>query len=581
MSTGSRAKSRVAPLKHGIRHAMTLSNWLGILFALGITCFLLMLTWSCLSPTVTGEVKFAAALLTRWFKKQAQWFTPTPDLSHEWPQRFRDHADGANRSGKALRDAALLRKGLEKEPQNGRYWYYLGQSLKDAGQPEDAIPAFVNAVRHSSWDEERWNAQQHIAHCYDDLGDEPRFIHEMLIAYEMRPSRAEALYDLAKHFRTKGKNHTSLLFSEPGLLKPLPTDRLFVNAYPYKVGFKEEYAICGFYDETRRGLARKYNDELSLSLVGEGSTRFCARANTFYYLEKLSDLCPNTRMEKIDFTPPEGYVGMNPSMSQDGDLSVRCVNYTISEWGSYEIRNSEDGSINRENPIHTRNFILPKDTKEWVEVAFQDYKPEFDLVRGAEDMRIFRWGKALWSISNFRDRNPEGRCEQHLARIDTTRGTADYLGKVEPQDFPRAYAEKNWMPWVKRGQLRFVHRLGTILDQAGHTVFQAKNIVLDVQRLSGGGGLVDLGDGKWLAIIHEAQLLPGQNLRYYYHRFVTINDDGAPLALSRPFVFHDKQIEFAAGLAIVDGKVLVSYGVRDCEPWLASLHLDEVKRLFI
>jgi len=530
---------------------------------------------------VYTNARLVSRLATGLYRGVTHEYLDVPSVGCIHGARFHDHADGANRSGKALRDAALLRKGLETEPQNGRYWYYLGQSLKDAGQSEEAIPAFYNAVRHSNWDEEKWNAQINLAHCFEDVGDLGKFYIEMFKAYEMRPSRAEALYDLAKHFRIKGQNNTALVFAELGLTKPLPGDRLFVNSYPYRVGFKEEFAICGFYDESRRPRARAYNDELSLSNEGEGMTRLGARQNMFFYLEKLTDLCPNTRMEKIEFTPPEGYVGMNPSMSQDGDLSVRCVNYTISDWGSYEIRNSEDGSINRENPIHTRNFILPKDTKEWVEVAFQDYKPEFDLVRGAEDMRIFRWGKALWSISNFRDRNPEGRCEQHLARIDTTRGTADYLGKVEPQDFPRAYAEKNWMPWVKRGQLRFVHRLGTILDQAGHTVFQAKNIVLDVQRLSGGGGLVDLGDGKWLAIIHEAQLLPGQNLRYYYHRFVTINDDGAPLALSRPFVFHDKQIEFAAGLAIVDGKVLVSYGVRDCEPWLASLHLDEVKRLFI
>lgn len=494
---------------------------------------------------------------------------------------FVDHADGANRSGKALRDAALLRKGLETEPQNGRYWYYLGQSLKDAGQSAEAIPAFVNAVRHSTWDEEKWNAQLNLAHCYDDIGDEPRFIREMFTAYEMRPSRAETLYDLAKHFRVKGQNHSSLIFSEMGLTKPPSNDRLFVNSYPYRVGFKEEFAICGFYDESRRERARVFNDELSLSNAGEGITRLGARQNMFFYLEKLTDLCPNTRMEKIDFTPPEGYVAMNPSLSQIGDLSVRCVNYTISEWGSYEIRNSADGSINQENPIHTRNFILPKGTREWIEVAFQSYKPEFDLVRGAEDMRIFRWNKALWSLSNFRDRNPEGRCEQYLARIDTTRGTADYLGKVEPQDFPRSYAEKNWMPWVNRGDLRLVHRLGTVLDRAGHTVFNVTGIALDVQRLSGGGGLVDLGDGKWLAVVHEAQHLPGQaQKRYYYHRFATIADNGAPLAVSRPFVFHDKQIEFAAGLALVEGKLLVSYGVRDCEPWLATLHLDEVKRLF-
>jgi hypothetical protein len=247
--------------------------------------------------------------------------------------------------------------------------------------------------------------------------------------------------------------------------------------------------------------------------------------------------------------------------------------------GSVEVQGAP---VTRDNPIHTRNFILPKGTKEWIEVAFQDYEKKFDLVVGAEDMRIFRWKEALWSLSNFRDRNPEGRCEQHLARINTTGGTADYLGKVEPQAFPPSYAEKNWMPWVRRGELRLVHRLGTVLDQAGYTIFQSKNLLLDVQRLSGGGGLVDMGDGRWLAILHEAQTLPGQqHLRYYYHRFATISDEGAPIAISRPFVFHDKQIEFAAGLALVNGKLLVSYGVRDCEPWLASLYLDEVKRLFV
>ena len=332
---------------------------------------------------VYTNARLVSRLATGLYRGVTHEYLDVPSAGCIRGARFRDHADGANRSGKALRDAALLRKGLEKEPQNGRYWYYLGQSLKDAGQSAEAIPAFVNAVRHSNWDEERWNAQHHLAHCYNDLGDEARFLKEMLVAYEMRPSRAEALYDLAKHFREKGKNHTSLLFSEPGLLMSRPGDRLFVNEYPYKVGFKEEYAICGFYDSSRRGLARKYNDELSLSLVGEGSTRFCARQNMYFYLEKLTDLCPNTKLEKIEFTPPDGYVGMNPSMSQIGDLSVRCVNYTISEWGSYEIRNSVDGSINRENPIHTRNFILPKGTKDWIEVAFQHYKPEYDLVCGA------------------------------------------------------------------------------------------------------------------------------------------------------------------------------------------------------
>ena len=39
-----------------------------------------------------------------------------------------DHACGANRVGKAERDAALLCKGLEAEPDNARYVFYLAQS---------------------------------------------------------------------------------------------------------------------------------------------------------------------------------------------------------------------------------------------------------------------------------------------------------------------------------------------------------------------------------------------------------------------------------------------------------------------
>jgi len=38
-------------------------------------------------------------------------------------------------------------------------------------------------------------------------------------------------------------------------------------------------------------------------------------------------------------------------------------------------------------------------------------------------------------------------------------------------------------------------------------------------------------------------------------------------------VFHDRQIEFAAGMAYfsVTRRLMISYGVRDCEAWLAEM----------
>jgi hypothetical protein len=64
---------------------------------------------------------------------------------------------------------------------------------------------------------------------------------------------------------------------------------------------------------------------------------------------------------------------------------------------------------------------------------------------------------------------------------------------------------------------------------------------------------------------------------------------GAGIRLSPPFVFHDKQIEFAAGLAYFpdeyvdhepdgEGLLMASFGVMDREAWVCVLDLQEVLR---
>jgi hypothetical protein len=46
---------------------------------------------------------------------------------------YKDHASGSNRVDKFERDIKLLREGLEQEPENHRYWFYLAQSYKGRG----------------------------------------------------------------------------------------------------------------------------------------------------------------------------------------------------------------------------------------------------------------------------------------------------------------------------------------------------------------------------------------------------------------------------------------------------------------
>jgi glycosyltransferase involved in cell wall biosynthesis len=71
---------------------------------------------------------------------------------------FYDHCDGGNRPGKFARDIALLEEGLLKEPNNARYWYYLGQSYRDARNDKLAIDAFTRRIEIGGWDEETFYA---------------------------------------------------------------------------------------------------------------------------------------------------------------------------------------------------------------------------------------------------------------------------------------------------------------------------------------------------------------------------------------------------------------------------------------
>jgi hypothetical protein len=101
---------------------------------------------------------------------------------------------------------------------------------------------------------------------------------------------------------------------------------------------------------------------------------------------------------------------------------------------------------------------------------------------------------------------------------------------------------------------------------------------IKVDHISGGTQLIPFRGGK-LAIVHEARIYPGTSRRYYMHRFVKFGKDDTVQQISRPFVFNDKQIEFAAGLAwspADDDTLVVTYGVRDCEAWIGTMNATEV-----
>jgi glycosyltransferase involved in cell wall biosynthesis len=495
---------------------------------------------------------------------------------------FRDYADGANRPNKAQRDIDLILAALRDEPDNARYHFYLGQSYRDQGKWEEAAAAYKRRVELGGWDQEVWNAQVNYAHCLNNMGNEAGFIREMLEAHNMRPSRAEAFYDLAKHFRGKGKNNLGVLFSKAGMGIPYPDDVLFIDDHCYKTGLREEHSICAYYTPERQEGFRSCN-WLTLDKNVPTHSKNTAKNNLIHYLKPLSHWVPSFAASEIVLPPKEGYKYMNPSVvTMDGRLfvNVRKVNYEINHEGQY-IVHGLDGSIiegkpiDEMHPIVTENIFAALDyddlsvikhhTAPLEQIAEAPYK----LVQGYEDIRLFVWDGFLYGSACVRERNPGGMCEQYLVPMEG--GPARLVPGPD-----KGRHEKNWMPFIEGDQLRFMYDLCTVVDYEGNVKSRMQHSLFDLSHLRGGSQLIPFYDG-WLALVHEAWI--NDNKRCYWHRFVWFDMCMNPVYVGLPFVFHDKVIEFAAGMCWhPDGKrIVISYGREDKAAWIATVDALELK----
>ncbi len=500
---------------------------------------------------------------------------------------FLDHADGSNRKDKFQRDIDLLLADLRDHPSNERSWFYLAQSYRDNGQPAQAAQAYRRRIEMGGWAEEVWQAKVNYATCLKDLGDEGGYVTGLLDAYNYRPLRAEALYDLARHFREKGNNYASLAFSRPGMGIPRTTDALFVSDYVYDTGLKEEFSICAFYDENQRDHGFRVANELALDRKGSDWSREQAKQNIYFYLKPLSSWVPSFNAYKLDFVPPDDYTPLNPSIALVGDqlkCIIRTVNYTMDADGRYLIKKIGEVA-NSENPIDTRNFMcdLHPDhfcLQDALEIIWTRPAPLFDLVTGLEDMRLSFDGHRMTFNACVRECNVEGWCEQFTGDIRwspvANRWFVDEERRIPKE--PRQN-EKNWMPWHEYTGLEYVYRLGTIVDNRGN-IFHETKPELHTDSISGGSQVIRFA-GAHLAVVHEARYHGGK--RYYWHRFALMDDLGRLSKLSMPFYLHEKQIEFVSGLCWhPDSKrLLISYGVRDEEAWVAEMDWHEVMEMFL
>ncbi|WP_313915632.1 glycosyltransferase [Tahibacter sp.] len=161
-------------------------------------------------------------------------------------------ADGARSqlpaSAKYGRDAEILLRALEREPNHARNAFYYAQSLRDAGRPVDSIRAYRSRVELGGWDEEVYYAKLQIAlllertnAAYADIAA------AYLDACDHRASRGEAPCEFARYLRLQQRYRMATLFARLALDLPASDDVLFVDSAVQAWRAKDELAVSSWY----------------------------------------------------------------------------------------------------------------------------------------------------------------------------------------------------------------------------------------------------------------------------------------------------------------------------------------------
>jgi glycosyltransferase involved in cell wall biosynthesis len=159
-----------------------------------------------------------------------------------------DTRNGFSGSKKYISDALVLEKALLAEGIDAglktRYTFYQAQSYRDAGMHERSLKAYQERVDLGGWDEEVYYSMYMVARMKVALNyKEEEIIDALIKAWEYRPSRVDALYDLIRYLGEKNRFTLAFAFATIGIRIPPTKDILFVRQDIHQWRMLEDYSI--------------------------------------------------------------------------------------------------------------------------------------------------------------------------------------------------------------------------------------------------------------------------------------------------------------------------------------------------
>lgn len=480
-----------------------------------------------------------------------------------------DIGDGGAKSDKFERDIRLLLGGLEKEPKNERYHFYLASSYRDAGQYEKAIEYFKKRADLGGWYEEIWYSFFAIGNCYERMGKMADALYYWMQAYNIIPNRLENLYKIVKHYRESGKNELAYMYYRLADTKratlPKQVDFLFLENDIYDFKLDYEMSIIGYYcNHDKYDLTKICMRLIANPLVDEWMYKNIL-SNYKFYCPRLS----NFATRQLDFPisdVPADFVCSTPSVVLHNNeiwVNARLVNYAIDENGNY-VQRDTIATENRLYKFSTIQHLFGVESTEETSAAFfgklENNKQLDGLYVGTEDVRLFSYRDALLYNGN----RGLGYNSIVVEHGDAMEGTAKLLS-LENQ----GPVEKNWTLFEDAaGDLKCVYhwwplQIGTIDTETSKLdITHRLEPPAVFKNVRGSTNGVRIRDEIWF-ICH---LVSYEDRRFYYHIFVALDPKTYEIRrYSRLFSFDGEKVEYTLGFVYEEAtdRLVIGYSTMD------------------
>jgi len=492
-----------------------------------------------------------------------------------------DIGDGGSKNDKFERDIRLLTKGLEDEPNNIRYVFYLAQSLKDTGKLREAIKRYKQRIKMGGWYEEVWYSYYMISKCWLLLKDENKFECWANRAYNYRNVRAEPIYELTKYFRECGKQIKSYHYYLIGKKIPYPKDdTLFIEKNIYNnYLFEYEYSIIQYYvfpneriEGTKKCIEYLNNYDYSENIV---------YSNIDHYLPRLLNYGTSINLNfqsEIDFIPTStSLIKYNNQII----ANVRYVNYRIQPNGAYIM--SKDGKLSSLEKVRTENccMVLDDKFKSTTNLVFLNVNNTNNVARidtnilGLEDIRLFTYDNTLKCIATSREFTINSTNSMVIGDYNIITKTIENLQIIQSPN--QNDCEKNWI-MINDKVIYKWHplQIGEIKNNKLEITIK-KETPKFFKNIRGSSNVIEYNNEYWMVVHGVKYTTP----RKYYHVIIILDKNYGVKKYTIPFYFDEYKIEYCLGLLIENNYILMSVSKNDSNPTIVKIHIDMMNKLFL